>query len=179
MSAITLRYAHAFASVVASQKLDTAAVMQQLEDFNQTFHGSRELREVLMNPAISSDQKLKVVDAISSRIGMLPQVRNFVAVMMDHHRLDEIGAILSEYRVIADEAAGFLEAEVTSARKLEGGDRAHLEEQIARLVGGQIRATYAEDSSLLGGVVVKVGSTIYDGSVRAQLQKLKRTLISA
>lgn len=179
MSAVALRYAHAFFGVVASQKLDAAAVKQQLEDFNQTFLGSPELREVLMNPAIPSEQKLKVLDALSGRIGMLPSVRNFIAVIMDYQRLGELGDILNEYHVIADVAAGLQEASVTSARKLEESDRMQLETQISKLVGSRIRATYTEDSSLLGGVVVRVGSTVYDGSVRGQLQKLKQTLVGA
>ncbi len=77
MSVLSLRYAHAFASVATSSHLDTAAAQQQLEDFSKTLHGSRELQEVLMNPSIANEQKLKVLDAIAGRIGMFPQVRNF------------------------------------------------------------------------------------------------------
>ncbi|MDE1176260.1 MAG: ATP synthase F1 subunit delta [Edaphobacter sp.] len=179
MSVVALRYAHAFAEVASSQKLDVAVAQQQLADFQATFHGSHELREVLMNPAISGDQKLKVVDAIASKIGMLPQVRNFIAVIMDRQRLGELDEILGEYHVIADENAGFTEAEITSARPLEGRDRTELEDQVARMVGGRVRATYKEDASLLGGAVVRVGSTVYDGSIRAQLQQLKQKLVSA
>ena len=79
MSVLSLRYAHAFASVAASSHLDTAAAQQQLNDFNGTLSGSHELREVLMNPSIANEQKLKVLDAIAGRIGMFPQVRNFLA----------------------------------------------------------------------------------------------------
>jgi F-type H+-transporting ATPase subunit delta len=179
MSVIALRYAHAFASVAESQKLDGAAAQKQLQDFLATFEGSHELREVLMNPAIAGDQKLRILNAIAAKIGMLPQVRNFVAVIMDHRRLDLLGEILNEYHVIADADAGFAEAEITSARPLDAGDRASLEDQVAKLVGSRIRATYKEDSSLLGGAVVRVGSTVYDGSIRAQLQQLKQRLVSA
>lgn len=179
MSVVALRYAHAFAAVAASEKFDVAAAQQQLKDFNTTFKGSRELRDVLMNPSIPGEQKLKVLDAIAAKIGMQPQVRNFIAVIMDHQRLGELDEILDEYHGIADEEAGFTEAEITSARSLEGKDRAQLEEQVEKLVGGKIRATYMEDPSLLGGVVVRVGSTVYDGSIRAQLQQLKQRLVSA
>jgi F-type H+-transporting ATPase subunit delta len=179
MSVIALRYAHAFAAVAASQKLDVSTAQQQLRDFSDTFQGSRELREVLMNPAISSEQKLKVLDAIAARIGMLRQVRNFLAVIMDHQRLADLNEILDEYHVIADEDAGFTEAEITSARALEGNDRAQLEAQVSKLVGSRVRATYKQDPSLLGGAVVRVGSTVYDGSIRAQLEQLKQRLVSA
>jgi F-type H+-transporting ATPase subunit delta len=179
MSVVSLRYAHAFAQVAVSQKLDTAAAQQQLNSFNEVFKESRELREVLMNPAIPHEQKLRVLDAIAGKLGMLPQVRNFTAVIMQHQRLTELSEILAEYHVIADADAGYAEAEITTARPLEGSDRAQLEDQVAKLVGGRIRATYKEDPSLLGGAVVRVGSTVYDGSVRAQFQQLKQRLVSA
>jgi F-type H+-transporting ATPase subunit delta len=179
MSAVALRYAHAFAAVVASQKLDSVAAQQQLKDFSDTFEGSRELREVLMNPAISSEQKLKVLDAIAGKLGMMPQVRNFMAVIMENQRLAEVNEILAEYHAVADEQSGFAEAEITSARPLNDADKAELEVQVAKVAGGRVRATYREDPSLLGGAIVRIGSTVYDGSIRAQLQQLKQKLVSA
>jgi F-type H+-transporting ATPase subunit delta len=179
MSVIALRYAHAFASVVGSQKIDAAAAQQQLQDFSDTFKGSHELREVLMNPAIAGEQKLKVLDAIAAKIGMFPPVRNFIAVIMDHQRLAELDEILAEYHAVADEESGMAEAEITSAHSLNDSDRAELEAQVAKLAGGRVRATYREDPTLLGGAVVRIGSTVYDGSIRAQLQQLKQKLVSA
>jgi F-type H+-transporting ATPase subunit delta len=179
MSILSLRYAHAFASVAASSHLDTAAAQQQLNDFSGTLAGSRELREVLVNPSIANEQKLKVLDAISARIGMFPQVRNFIAVIMNHQRLDELNEILAEYHAVADEQSGVAEAEITSAHPLNDQDRAELEAQVTKLAGGRVRATYRQDATLLGGAVVRIGSTIYDGSIRAQLQQLKQKLVSA
>jgi F-type H+-transporting ATPase subunit delta len=179
MSVLALRYAHAFAAVVTSQKLDSATAQQQLRDFSDTLQDSHELREVLMNPAIAGEQKLRVLDAIAGKIGMMPHVRNFVAVIMDHQRLAELSEILEEYHAVADEESGLAEAEITSAHALQDGDRAELEAQVAKLVGGRVRATYRQDPSLLGGAVVRVGSTVYDGSLRAQLQQLKQRLVSA
>lgn len=179
MSALTLRYAHAFASVAASNRLDANAAQQQLRDFSDTFSGSQELREVLMNPSILAGQKLKVLDAIAARIGMFPQVRNFVAVIMDHQRLSELDEILTEYHEIADEQSGMAEAEITSAHPLNDEDRAELEAQVSKVAGGQVRATYRQDSTLLGGAIVRIGSTVYDGSLRGQFQQLKQRLVSA
>jgi F-type H+-transporting ATPase subunit delta len=179
MSVLALRYAHAFASVAASSHLDTGAAQQQLNDFSETLAGSQELREVLMNPSIAKEQKLKVLDAIAGRIGMFAQVRNFLAVIMDHQRLAELDEILTEYHMVADERSGLCEAEITSARPLNAENRADLESQVAKLAGGHVRATYYQDASLLGGAVVRIGSTVYDGSIRAQLQQLKQKLINA
>jgi F-type H+-transporting ATPase subunit delta len=179
MSALTIRYAHAFASVAASNHLDANAAQQQLRDFSETLAESRELREVLMNPSIVNEQKLKVVDAIAGRIGMFRQVRNFIAVIMDHQRLSELDEILTEYHEIADEQSGLAEAEITSALPLNDQDRAELEAQVAKVAGGRVRATYRQDATLLGGAVVRIGSTVYDGSLRGQFQQLKQRLVNA
>jgi F-type H+-transporting ATPase subunit delta len=179
MAVVDSRYARAFAAVVASQKLDSKAAESQLQDFAATLNGSGELREILENPSISEDQKLKVLDAIAGRIGMLPAVRNFVAVITHHNRLHELGDIVAAYHTIADETTNVLEAEIVSARPLDADNRELLERQVAVLAGHQVNATYSQDASLLGGVVVKIGSTVYDGSVRAQLQQLKQKMIAA
>ncbi len=179
MSAVGLRYARALAAVVASHQLDALATQQQLADFDDVLDESRALREVLANPAIPSDQKQRVLDAIALRLGLFPQVRNFLAVITDHQRMNMLKEILDEYHTLADERAGLAEAEITTARPLNNEDRAELETQVARLAGGRVRATYREDASLLGGAVVRIGSTIYDGSIRARLLGLKQKLVNA
>jgi F-type H+-transporting ATPase subunit delta len=98
---------------------------------------------------------------------------------MDHQRLDELDEILNEYHVLADEQSNVAEAEITSARPLNGQDRVELEAQVAKLAGGRVRATYHQDATLLGGAVVRLGSTVYDGSIRGQLQQLKQKLVNA
>jgi F-type H+-transporting ATPase subunit delta len=179
MAEITLRYAHALEQVVLAAKLDGAAVLAQLKDIAGTFEGSSELREVLMDPSIAREQKLRVLDAISARIGIYPQVRNFVAVIIEHERLHEMNEIVSEFARIADDDAGIADAEITTARVLTDDDRSKLEEQVAKLAGSRVRAVYSEDDALLGGAIVKIGSTIYDGSIRGQLQQMKQKLVNA
>jgi F-type H+-transporting ATPase subunit delta len=179
MAVFTLRYARAMEQVVTGMKLDPAAALQQLKDFAGTYEGSAQLREILMDPSILKVQKLKVLDAIATKIGMLPQVRNLIAVITDHQRLHELNEIVTEYAALADQDAGWADAEITSARALNADDRTELETQVGKLAGSRIRATYREDSSLLGGAIVKVGSTVYDGSVRGQLQQLKQNLVNA
>lgn len=179
MSIVSLRYAHAFNDIATTSGLDTAAAQQQLRDFADTLTGSHELHEFLGNPSIPTPDKLKIVDAIGARIGFLPKVRNFIAVIMDHERLGELGDILTDYATLADRQSSIHEAEVTTARPLNDQDRTELESRIATLAGGQVRATYHQDETLLGGAVVRLGSTVYDGSVRAQLQQLKEKLVNA
>ncbi len=179
MASVAPRYARAFAEVAESARLDANAAQQQMRDFVQTLAASNDLREVLENPSVEMAGKLKVLDAIAARVGMFPQVRNFIAVVLEHQRLAELDEILAEYKQVVDQHAGATEARITSARPLNAEDRAQLEAQIARLAGAQVRARYAEDATLLGGAVVEIGSTVYDGSLRAQLQQLKHRLVNA
>ena len=153
--------------VAEAAKLDAAAAQQQLQDFAETLGESRELREFLMNPSIEMPQKLKVLDAIA------PQHRDGPAGA-ELHRSD--AGPPSAGRVGRDcgrSTAGWrtsirasLEATITSARRLTRRRAPQLEAQVAQLAGAQVRASYREDAGLLGGAVVQIGSTIYDGSVR-------------
>lgn len=180
MAIVDSRYARAFASVVEAQKLDGKAAEAQLKDFIVALESSDELREVMEDPSIPQEQKVRLLDGIAAKLGMFPAVRNFVAVIIDHGRLQEIGTMLSAFASLEDASGGIAEAEIVSAHKLDEGSRSLLEQQVAKLAGGQtVHATYSEDASLLGGAVVRLGSTVYDGSVRAQLQQLKQRLIAA
>ncbi len=180
MAAVDLRYARALAAVVSDQKLDVVATQGQLSDFVDTLEASAELREVLENPSIPEPQKLKVLDAIAAKSGMSKTVRNFIAVIADHQRLHELRSMVAAYGAIADENSSVAEAEIVSALPMDEKNRKLLEAKISTMTGQQhVHATYSEDPSLLGGAVVTVGSTVYDGSIRAQLQQLKARLIAA
>ena len=180
MAVVDLRYARALDEVVVEQNLSRTAVASQLRDFQTTFADSPALREIFENPSIAEDQKLRVLDAIGSRIGMDRTVRNFVAVVMRHGRLGELPEIVEAYLERADQDTGVAEAEVTSARPLDAEGKRTLEESIARLTGGSsVRAIYREDPLLLGGAVIRVGSTVYDGSVRGQLEQMRQRMVSA
>lgn len=172
-------YARAFAQVVAASNLDTAAVQQQLQDFSATFDDSSQLRELMANPAVQHPQKLKVLDAIAAKIGMCPQVRNFLAVLMDHHRLESLNTVIEAYHALADQQQGIVSGTVTTARALNEEDRVALEEKIAHMASSRVRLTYTEDAALMGGLIVRIGSTVYDGSVRGQLDALRQELAGA
>ena len=179
MSTVDLRYARALETVVLEQKLDRADVKRQLQDFLAMYADSAQLREVLEDPSIPQDQKVRVLDAMGRRTGMSGTVRNFVAVVTSHERLPDLTEIVDSYLQLADKDSGVAEAEITSARPLDEAGRRALEKSIAQLTGeSQVRATYREDPSLLGGAVVKVGSTVYDGSVRGQLEQMKHQLMA-
>jgi F-type H+-transporting ATPase subunit delta len=179
MAIVDYRYAHALAAVVAEQKLDLKATEQQLADFQAAMDSSFELREVLENPSIPEAQKLKVLDGLKAKLGLSQAVRNFIAVLTHHQRLSSFAEIVSTYAAVSDVEANVADVEVTTARDLAADSRATLEAQITKLVNGRkVNATYVQDAELLGGAIVKIGSTVYDGSVRGQLQQMKQRLLA-
>ena len=180
MALVDLRYARALAAVISDQKLDLIAAQGQLNDFANLLQESAELREVLQNPSIPEPQKLKVLDALAPRLGMSNAVRNFIALVTHHERLHELRDMITAYANLADEDSGIAEVEITTARPVDEANRRLLEQQVARLAGEpKVQATYREDPTLLGGAVVKLGSTVYDGSVRGQLEQMRQRLVTA
>jgi len=179
MAALAPRYARALAEAAEAAHLDASVAAGQLREFAEVLAESRNLREVLDNPSIERAAKLRVIDSIASRLGLYAQVRNFIAVTVEHHRLNQLGEILVEYKRIADVQAASVEAEVTSARPLSAADRANLEVEITKLAGARVIARYSEDASLLGGAIIQLGSTLYDGSLRRQLAQLRQSMENA
>ncbi|MGA7291918.1 MAG: ATP synthase F1 subunit delta [Terriglobales bacterium] len=191
MASVVGTYARAFADVVVppaglrlaaprlTENLDPARALQELHDFGALLQESDTLRRVLENPSIPGDQKRAVLDAIASRLGTIRQVRNFVAVLIDHRRLPLFTEILKQLEQELNDRLGFAKAQVISMRLLGEAERKLLEAEISRLTGKKVQATYNQDASLLGGVVVEVGSTIYDGSVKGQLERIREQLVES
>jgi F-type H+-transporting ATPase subunit delta len=178
MASVVGTYARAFADVVMSSKSDPARMLAELQSMEAILAGSADLRRVLENPSIPAGHKNAVLDAITQKTGGARRVRNFIAVVTDHHRLPLFGEIVKQVELELNERLGFAEAQVTSARPLNDPEKQLLEAEIAKLTGKKVRARYQQDASLLGGAVVQVGSTIYDGSVNGQLERIREQLVS-
>jgi len=179
MAAISSRYARALVEVVLEQKLDADVAREQLNSFAEAVRESVDLRRVWESPAVPAEQKRAVLDAIVGQMQAFKAIRNFMAVIIDHRRIPMLDDIARQFAVELDAQLGFVEAEISSARQLSAEERRELESQVERLTSKKVRARYTSDPQLLGGVVVRVGSTIYDGSVRGQLEKMKQELITA
>jgi F-type H+-transporting ATPase subunit delta len=176
MAAVASRYARAFADVVLDGKLDPKQVTEQLGAIVELYRSNLDLRRVWESPAIPAEQKRKLLDAIIERSAMLRPVRNFVAVLIDHGRISEVEPIARQFQTELNHRLGIVEAEVTSARPLEEAESRELLAEVSRVTGKQVSARYKIDPSLIGGAAIRVGSTVYDGSVRGQLQKMKEQL---
>ncbi|HKV91899.1 MAG TPA: ATP synthase F1 subunit delta [Candidatus Angelobacter sp.] len=179
MAAVLARYARAFADVVVEQKLNPEKTTEELSQVAELLQTSHELRNVLQNPAVARGQKLALLDAIMQRIGGTKMLRNFLAVLIDHRRIGSAGEIVKQFQEEMDQRMGIAEARVSSARELTTAEKKSLEKQLAEITGKVMRATYTEDAALLGGVTVRVGSIIYDGSVQGRLQRMRQELETA
>jgi len=177
MASVVGTYARAFADVVVSHKADPALMLGELHSMESLLAESDQLRRVMENPSIPGEQKRAVLDAVIQRTGGSRPVRNFIAVLTDHHRLPLFSEIVKQVEQELNERLGFADAEVTSARQLSDPEKQFLEAEIAKLTGKRVHARYEQDASLLGGAVVQVGSTIYDGSVNGQLERIREQLV--
>jgi F-type H+-transporting ATPase subunit delta len=178
MASVASVYARAFADVVFDAHLDADRSIAELRTIASLLNESADLRRVWENPAIPAEQKRRVLDAIAQRDAISKQVRNLVAVLIDHRRVHFLEPIIVQLEKELDARMGFAEAQITSARALGDAEKREFEAQVAKLTGKKVRARYGQDPSLLGGAVVRVGSTIYDGSVKGQLERLKETISS-
>ena len=179
MAAVAGRYARAFAEVITAQKMDGDKTAQELDDLAAMISQSHDLRNIFQNPAVEHKQKLALLDAVLGKTGGSKLVRNFLAVLIDHNHIGQMQEVARMFRRELDARMGIADAQVTSARELSATEKQALEKQLAGVTGKKVRATYSEDAELLGGAIVRVGSTIYDGSVRGQLEKIKQQIATA
>ena len=177
MASVVGTYARAFADVVMSSKADPARMLAELQAMVALLAESDQLRRVMENPSIPGEQKRALLDAVMKKVGGSRPVRNFIAVVTDHRRLPLFSEIVKQVEQELNDRLGFAEAQVSSARTLGDSEKQLLEGEIAKLTGKKVRARYHEDASLLGGAVVQVGSTIYDGSVNGQLERIREQLV--
>jgi F-type H+-transporting ATPase subunit delta len=137
---------------------------------------SPELKETLSNPAFPRDDRRKVLEALLRRAVASPVTRNFTLLLLDRDRLGVLPDVSRELSRMIDEKAGRTSATVTSAKPLTPAQLTKLKQELEKLSGKTVTVEKAEDPSLLGGVVAKVGDIVYDGSLRTQLEKMRQSL---
>ena len=169
-------YARALADVVMDRNIDPNQIASDLHSLETFLRESAELRTIWDTPSVSGEQKLKLLDAIAKKAGLLPEIRNFTAVLISNRRIHAFDQIAKETVDRINERLGIAYAEIVSTRELGAEEKHSLESQVAKTTGKKLRVRYSLDQQLMGGVVVKVGSTVYDGSVRGQLQRIKEQL---
>ena len=174
------RYARALVDVViaSASTVQPEDAVRQLRAVEEMIAGSAELRIALLTPAISNSRKRAVIGRLLRKeMSVSDLIRNFVFVVINHRRIGMLAEITEAFDLLMDQRLGFVRAEVTSATALDARRSAGLEAELSRLTGKKMRLRFAVDSSLLGGALARIGSTVYDGSIRGQLRQLRRELV--
>ena len=171
------RYARALAEVVAASG-DYRRVLQELQDFASAYRESPELQEVFVSPAVALPQKLKVLEAIGQRLGESPVTLNFLRVLLANYRMPLLEEAVQAYRKIANEREGIVQVTITSASELSEAERESVAARFRQLTGKQVELDFRIDNGLVGGMMAQIGSTVYDGSVRGNLARMREQLIA-
>ena len=175
ISSVPLKYAQALADV-AGEVQQEDQVQEELVVFAELLNSNQELMEALTHPAIPFSAKRKIVQALAKKIPLTQIVANFILVLTEHARLPYFQEVIEAYESILDELRGTLRADVTFCEEVEEAMDAGLRKAISTLTGKQIKINYQLDESLIGGLKLQIGSTLYDGSIRTQLEEIRRRL---
>ena len=178
LSVVANRYAKALVDVIAEpgSNIDPAKTLGELRTIAAIITESNDLRNALLSPAVTPARKRAVIARLIEPMGVSKQVRNFLFVVISHRRIHEFASIIEAFEVQLDERLGYVRADVSSAHSLSEMQRANLEAQLSRLAGKKAKLKFTTDPALLAGVMARVGSTVYDGSVRGQLERLRARL---
>jgi F-type H+-transporting ATPase subunit delta len=172
---VARRYATALADVVAGRG-EAQEVQRELAAWETMMQSNEQLLEVFRNPTIPYEQKRKVLNALIARVSVRPTTANFLQVLLRNHRLADLNEVNKRFALILDERSGVVSAEVTTARPVAQTSQDALLAKLKTLTGKNVRLSFNTDEELIGGVVTRIGSTIYDGSVRNQLQQVKERM---
>ena len=174
---IARRYARALIAV-ALEKGRVDEVLAELETMVRTVAGSPELQDLFQSPGFSKKQRLGIIDAFAEKKVFAEPTVSFFRLLVERGRTEHIEQIARIYRQLADESAGRVRAEVHTPRPLEPKDSARLKEALAKITGKKIQLDAQVDETLIGGMVAKVGDRVFDGSVRTQLENIRKAALS-
>lgn len=173
---ISRRYARALLEV-GIDKGNAQHLLGELTEYAEVYEASRELRNVLGNPGVKLEQRRDIIRAITAKAGWDQFITNFSLLLLDNDRVRYLPGIAAEMSAMYDEHVGNVRARVTSARDLPASKIEDIKKAIADMTGKNVLLETEVDAELIGGVVTRVGSVVYDGSVRNQLNNLRESIL--
>lgn len=175
LSAILGRYARSLTDIVFEEDVEPD-VTGDLKTYSEIFRAVPDLLDAFHTPAVPRDAKEKLLGAVMAKYPVHRVSSNFLRVLLRHNRIRYFQQIFESYLKSVNERKGILSARVTAAVPLSQPEVARLGEKLAGITGKRVSMELQTDSNLMGGVVVQVGSTVYDGSIRTQLAEMRRRL---
>ena len=172
---VSRRYAVALADVLVGGGQERT-IQDELNSWEQMINANAELREAFANPTIPYEQKRRVLNELISRTNVKPITANFLQILLKNQRLTALGEINSRLATVLDDRAGAVAAHVTTANPVNDETKRILADKLHQFTGKVVRLSFGVDDSLIGGIVTRVGSTVYDGSIRTQLDQMEKTL---
>jgi F-type H+-transporting ATPase subunit delta len=174
---IARRYSAALADVVLTSG-ETETIKAELAAWTELFYNSTDLQTVFSNPAITHINKEKVLEDLIAKAKPARATANFLRILLKNGRLTEIGEINERFDTVLQERGGVVSAEIMSARELPENERTEFQTNLERLTGKKVNINYAVNKEIIGGVVTRIGSTVYDGSVKTKLENLREQLVN-
>lgn len=175
---VARRYAAALADVVINTN-EIDSVKSELKTWEQMINANGDLQNAFRNPAISHLNKEKVLENLIEKTKPTKTTANFLRILLRNNRLTEIGEINEKFSSVLEERSGAVSAQIISARSLSEAEKAEMQTNLSNLTGKTVSLNFATDETLIGGVVTRIGSTVYDGSVKTRLEELKQQMIGA
>lgn len=149
---------------------------KELQDFSAFYASRRELNQAISNPAFKLEDRRGVLKALLGRSGYSDTIRNFLSLLLDKNRITAVGEISAHYEQLTDEVSGIVRAEVVVPRPLSGEAENKLGKALEQMTSKKVRMNVRQDKSIMGGIIVKIGDLVVDGSVKAQVEGIKESL---
>jgi F-type H+-transporting ATPase subunit delta len=174
---VARRYSAALADVVLTSG-ETEAIRRELELWKEIFSANPDLQNIFSNPAIPYLNKQRLLEDLIAKTRPALTTANFLRLLQRNGRLAEIGRISDRFETVLEERSGVVAAEITSARELPDTERKAFQSNLEKLTGRRVKISYGVNKDIIGGVVTRIGSTVYDGSVKTKLETLKEQLVN-
>jgi F-type H+-transporting ATPase subunit delta len=171
LQTVARRYATALADVAIDRR-EEREVQNELDHWAKMIEAHPQLKEVFANPTIVYDHKRKVLEDLIARTRVRETTSSFLRVLLKNQRLSQLREIAERFGQVLDERGGVVAAHVTTARPIPEDLRHSLHETLVAATGRKVRLSFTTDETIIGGLVARIGSTIFDGSVQSQLDRL-------
>ncbi|HQR36417.1 MAG TPA: ATP synthase F1 subunit delta [Blastocatellia bacterium] len=178
VTTIANRYARALADVI-SERGEMNEVVVELNGFAGLMNGHAQLRDVFASPVISTERKRGVLGELLSKMQLRQTSSNFLRVLLENSRLHDLDQILKTLSRELDARTNIVSAEITTAREISQQEETMLADKLKAATGKQVRLQFRTDPAIIGGVVTRIGSLVYDGSIKTQLAQMKKRLLNA